>query len=154
MSSDLPPGWEQKLSKSKNRMYYFNAATGESVWEKPIAKKKVKKEEVRASHILVKHNQSRKPSSWKEPNITRSKEEAMEIIKGYQSILKNKEKSFEDLASTESDCSSAKKKGDLGFFERGTMQKPFEDASFALDIGEISEIVDSDSGLHLILRTG
>jgi len=47
-----------------------------------------------------------------------------------------------------------KKNGDLGFFERGTMQKPFEDASFALDIGEISEIVDSDSGLHLILRTG
>eukprot|EP00970_Alexandrium_tamarense_P002610 scaffold367_cov202-Alexandrium_tamarense.AAC.22 len=41
---------------------------------------------------------------------------------------------------------------DLGFFGRGMMQKPFEDASFALQVGEMSGIVSTDSGLHLIYR--
>lgn len=39
-----------------------------------------------------------------------------------------------------------------GFFGRGDMQKAFEDAAFALDVGGISDIVDTDSGLHLIER--
>jgi NIMA-interacting peptidyl-prolyl cis-trans isomerase 1 len=61
---------------------------------------------------------------------------------------------FAGLAGTESDCSSAKRGGDLGWFEHGTMQKPFSDAAFALDVGELSQVVDTDSGVHLILRTG
>ena len=60
--------------------------------------------------------------------------------------------SFEDLARTESDCSSASKGGDLGFFTRGQMQRPFEDASFALRVGEMSGVVDTDSGVHIIKR--
>lgn len=42
------------------------------------------------------------------------------------------EKDFEELASKESDCSSAKRGGDLGHFTRGKMQKSFEDASYLL----------------------
>ncbi len=48
---------------------------------------------------------------------------------------------------------SAHKGGDLGYFARGTMQKPFEEAAFSLKVGELSQIVSSDSGLHIILRT-
>jgi hypothetical protein len=60
---------------------------------------------------------------------------------------------FMTIARTESDCSSAQKGGDLGLFGRGQMQKSFEDATFALQPGELSNIVDSDSGIHIILRT-
>lgn len=52
-----------------------------------------------------------------------------------------------------SDCSSAHKGGDLGFFGRGQMQKPFEDATFALPVGGLSGVIQTDSGTHVILRT-
>ena len=39
-------------------------------------------QQVQASHILVKHKESRRPSSWKQENISRSKDEALEILKG------------------------------------------------------------------------
>jgi peptidyl-prolyl cis-trans isomerase NIMA-interacting 1 len=61
-------------------------------------------------------------------------------------------KQFAAMARTESDCSSAQKGGDLGVFGRGTMQKAFEDASYALPVGGLSDVVDSDSGIHIILR--
>ena len=55
-------------------------------------------------------------------------------------------------AQQRSDCGSFKAGGDLGFFGRGQMQKPFEDASFALQVGEMTGIVDTDSGSHILLR--
>ena len=48
---------------------------------------------------------------------------------------------------------SAKQGGDLGQFGRGQMQKPFEDATYALAVGALSGIVDTESGVHIILRT-
>jgi len=42
----------------------------------------------------------------------------------------------------------------LGFFGRGRMHLPFEEASFALGVGEMSDIVDTKSGVHVILRLG
>lgn len=47
---------------------------------------------------------------------------------------------------------SAKRGGDLGSFTRGKMTPPFEAASFALKVGELSGLVESDSGIHVILR--
>ena len=107
---------------------------------------------IRAAHLLVKHRDSRRPSSWKDANITRSKEEAISILKGYEEQIKSGQKSLGDLAMSESDCSSARKKGDLGMFGKGQMQKEFEDAAFALKPGEISGIVETGSGVHLIER--
>lgn len=63
------------------------------------------------------------------------------------------ETTLSQLATKYSDCSSAKRGGDLGLFNRGAMQKPFEDAAFALNVGEISDIIETESGLHLIERT-
>mmetsp|Transcript_19802 Transcript_19802/g.28907 ORF Transcript_19802/g.28907 Transcript_19802/m.28907 type:complete len:280 (-) Transcript_19802:828-1667(-) len=120
-----------------------------------------KPEKVRVLHILKKHNKSRRPSSWRLAAITISKEEAIEELKELMSILKETEgdpkelrATFEELAKTESDCSSAKRGGDLGFFGRRKMQPNFETASFALEIGKLSGIVETNSGIHVILRLG
>lgn len=68
---------------------------------------------IRCAHLLVKHAGSRRPSSWREATITRSKDDAMNIIRQHESRIKSGETSLGDLAVTESDCSSARKRGDL-----------------------------------------
>jgi NIMA-interacting peptidyl-prolyl cis-trans isomerase 1 len=78
-------------------------------------------DKIRAAHLLVKHRDSRRPASWREPKITRTKEEARALIDSYQAQIKAFEegngdanaKSLSELATTESDCSSARKGGDL-----------------------------------------
>jgi peptidyl-prolyl cis-trans isomerase NIMA-interacting 1 len=126
---------------------------------------------IRVCHLLIKHRDSRRPSSWREEVITRSKNEALEILRGHETKIKSGESSLGDIAISESDCSSARKRGDLyvlnlqmsssqariltcsrGFFGRGDMQKEFEEASFALKPGEVSGIVETASGVHLIER--
>ena len=84
MSDALPPGWIAKESRSTGKTYYYNTVTQESQWEPPTEAATSDSEpgKVKASHLLVKHNQSRRPSSWKEDTITRSKEEALQILNG------------------------------------------------------------------------
>jgi len=66
--------------------------------------------------------------------------------------LKNGE-SFGKLAKELSiDTGSAKKDGNLGYFTKGMMVKPFEEAAFKLQVGEISEPVKSEFGYHIIKR--
>lgn len=131
--------------------------TKESQWDlptkpaEPVSPSGPRK--VAASHLLVKHRDSRRASSWREEKITRTKDEALALLEGYRAQIVNGEKSFGELAATFSDCSSAKHGGNLGEFVRGQMQKPFEDATFALKVGEMSGPVFTDSGVHIILRT-
>lgn len=120
----------------------------------PSTKRANMADRVRASHLLVKHKDVRRPSSWKEPVVTRTQAEALAMIEQFHKSLVNKEVDFATLASQESHCSSAKKGGDLGEFGHGEMQKPFEDATYALQVGELSGPIFTDSGVHLILRTG
>lgn len=76
----------------------------------------------------------------------------MSIILGHEQKIRSGQSSLGDLATSESDCSSARKRGDLGFFGRGDMQKEFEEAAFQLKPGEMSRVVETASGLHLIER--
>ncbi|KAH6777002.1 peptidylprolyl cis/trans isomerase [Perilla frutescens var. hirtella] len=115
-------------------------------------------EQVRASHILIKHEGSRRKSSWRDPEGRRisatKRDSAVAELKAIREDIVAGKKRFDDVASRLSDCSSAKRGGDLGPFGRGKMQKPFEDVTFSLKVGEISDIVDTDSGSHIIMRTG
>ncbi|KAK7208506.1 peptidyl-prolyl cis-trans isomerase ssp-1 [Myxozyma melibiosi] len=174
----LPPSWEIRLSRSHNIPYYFNPATHESTWEPPLGtdadRLKVYMAEhhsyilpvaalqqhqlaqpskIRASHLLIKHAGSRRPSSWKEKVITRTEQEAYEILRQHEQRIRSGQATLAELAVAESDCSSARKGGDLGMFGPGEMQKEFEEATFALKVGEMSGIVKTASGLHLIERT-
>jgi parvulin-like peptidyl-prolyl isomerase len=78
---------------------------------------------------------------------------AIAELKQWEAKIKSGELSFEEAAKQRSDCGSFKAGGDLGEFGRGDMMKPFEDASYALKVGEMSGIVETDSGSHLIKRT-
>jgi peptidyl-prolyl cis-trans isomerase D len=94
-------------------------------------------EERRSSHILI--------STEK-----RTSDEAETLIADIQQKLENGD-SFDELAKTHSDDSfSAEKGGDLGFFGKGTFVPAFDKALFALSKNQISDIVDTEFGLHLI----
>ncbi|XP_042495402.1 peptidyl-prolyl cis-trans isomerase Pin1 [Macadamia integrifolia] len=114
--------------------------------------------QVRASHILIKHQGSRRKASWKDPEgrviMNTTRDSAVSQLKALREEIVTGKAKFDDIASRYSDCSSAKRGGDLGPFGKGQMQKPFEEATYALKVGEISDIVDTDSGAHIIMRTG
>ncbi|KAL9241435.1 hypothetical protein vseg_015550 [Gypsophila vaccaria] len=113
--------------------------------------------QVRASHILIKHEGSRRKASWKDPEghviTATTKDSAVSQLKAIRDDIVAGDAKFADVASRVSDCSSAKRGGDLGPFGRGQMQKPFEEATFALNVGDISDIVETESGVHIIMRT-
>lgn len=111
--------------------------------------------QVRAAHLLIKHTGSRNPVSRRTgQEISLSPEDAMAELKQYEAKIQQEGvvESFPKYASQRSDCSSFKANGDLGFFGPGMMQQPFEEASFALQPGQMSGIVSTDSGYHLIYR--
>ncbi|MBR2525557.1 peptidyl-prolyl cis-trans isomerase [bacterium] len=87
--------------------------------------------QVKASHILVK-----------------TEEEAKQL---YEEIKGGKD--FAQAAMEYSLCPSGHNGGDLGFFPKGAMVKPFEDAAFSLPVGELSQPVQTQFGWHLILVT-
>ncbi|CAF1601329.1 unnamed protein product [Rotaria magnacalcarata] len=161
--SDLPPGWVKKISSRTGKEYYIDPVTKESQWEHPSAtsnkpsggRRAANGDQVQVLHILVKHTGSRNPKNYKGETITRSKADARRRLDDIINELENTndlESTFRRIAKDKSDCSSGQRGGDLGMFGHGAMQKAFEEASFALDVNEMSNVVDSDSGLHVILR--
>lgn len=116
-------------------------------------------EQVRVLHLLCKHEDSRNPISRRTGQSVEeyTKEQAHATLRKYHTELekyKGEElvKAFREAAEHRSDCGSFAHGGDLNFFTRGQMQKPFEEKSFSLQVGELSDIVETDSGSHLILR--
>jgi peptidyl-prolyl cis-trans isomerase D len=103
-------------------------------------------EERRASHILIKAD---KEMSQADRDKALAKAESLLVE------VRKDPKAFAELARKNSDDSgSAEKGGDLDFFGRGAMVKPFEDAAFGLKPGETSGVVKSDFGYHIIHVTG
>ncbi|WP_315530469.1 SurA N-terminal domain-containing protein [Delftia acidovorans] len=99
-------------------------------------------EERRASHILINASKDA-PAAEQE----KAKAKAEELL----AELRKDPKRFAELAKANSqDGGSAASGGDLGYFGRGAMVKPFEDAAFGMKVGDISDVVHSDFGYHII----
>lgn len=86
-------------------------------------------------------------------SASRSKEDAQAQIKSLSTQLQQGS-DFASLAREHSDCPSSAKGGDLGQFGRGQMVGPFEDAAFGMEVGQVSGVVETPFGYHLIQRTG
>jgi hypothetical protein len=84
---------------------------------------KMSAEKVRASHLLVKHEGSRRPASWKDPEgkvIRRtSRNDAVAKLKAFRADVLSGRAQLADLAAVHSDCNSAKRGGDLGSSRSG-----------------------------------
>ena len=103
------------------------------------------KEERRASHILINAAKDT-PAADRDQAKARAQELLAQVRKSPASFAEVAKKSSQDSGS-------APAGGDLNFFGRGAMVKPFEDAVFAMKKGEISDVVESDFGYHIILLT-
>lgn len=88
--------------------------------------------EVSAKHILV-----------------QTQEEAIEI----KAQIDENKITFEDAAKKYSMCPSKQSGGDLGYFPRGVMVKPFEEAAFSAEVNKVTEPVETQFGWHLIKVT-
>ena len=100
-------------------------------------------EQVKASHILVKVDASATPEV---------KAAAKTKIEG---LLKQVKAGgdFAALAKANSDCPSKERGGDLGFFDKSSMVKEFSDVAFAMKVGEVSGVVETQFGYHIIKVT-
>lgn len=103
-------------------------------------------DQVQASHILLMYQGSSRSTA------TRTKEQAQTQIQQLKQQLDDGA-DFAKLASEHSDCPSGKQGGDLGLFGRGQMVGPFEDTTFNMSVGTISDVVETDFGYHIIQRT-
>lgn len=109
------------------------------------AKRYTTEEQRRASHILI---TASKESPAKERSAAKAKADAL------LAQLRKTPGDFARLAKENSqDPGSAERGGDLDFFGKGMMVKPFEDAAYALRKGEISDVVESEFGYHIIQVT-
>lgn len=113
--------YEKKVRES------VTEAQAKAIYDEQVAKLKPEPE-VRARHILVK-----------------TEEEAKDLVSKLRAGG-----DFNELAKKSSDGPSAHTGGDLGYFSRGQMVKPFEEAAFALEPGQISDPVKSEFGWHVI----
>lgn len=100
--------------------------------------------EVKASHILICFDEAEGCTSGL------GKEEALNKIK--QLKAEATPKNFADLAKKNSSDGSASIGGDLGWFDRDAMVKPFADTVFGQKIGTVSDVVETDFGYHLIYK--
>ena len=159
--------YQGKVSKAKTRVKELNEnlagwyyVISNEVYEKirldrtDFVKAKEKEEEdtpeeVQASHILI----SYKGADRADADISRSKEEAKAEAERIRKLIVDDNMDFAEMAKEHSDGPSSTKGGDLGKFKFEVMAKPFSEAAFALGIDEVSEVVETGFGFHIIKRT-
>lgn len=153
-----------KVTEEELLDYYIeqitNNALTEMLLERYISSKiSIEENELRSFYAETRDTLAVKPITWKIGMIMReigASEESgnaqLQAIRAIKARLDAGE-DFATLAAAESDCPSKARGGDLGFFGRGMMVAPFEEAAFNLGVGEISDIVQTQFGYHIIKVT-
>jgi hypothetical protein len=105
-------------------------------------------ETIVAQHLLVMYDGSKSAPK----SIKRTKEEAR--ARAFEALARIKGgQSFDAVVAAYTDePGGAQRKGELGRFTRDQMVKPFSDAAFALDVGQVSTVIESPFGFHVIRR--
>ena len=152
---------KMKLTRDDLLDYYIEMITDNALTELLIdrfvsSKIKIEESEMQSFYEASKDTMAIKPVTWKLGMILKeikagedTDSEQLQAIKAlHKQLLEGAD--FATLASEFSDCPSKSQGGDLGFFKRGQMVKPFEQAAFALSPGEISNVVKTEFGYHII----
>ena len=131
---EIQPGGKISVTADDAKKYY---SENQKRFESP--------EQVRASHILIRPD----PNA---PDPNQAKAKALAKIQGLLEKVKAGA-DFAQLAKTDSACPSATRGGDLDFFPRGQMEPSFEKVAFATDVNQVSGIVETPYGYHIIKVT-
>ena len=153
----LPPPWRWKESRSTPGDYYcINEKTGERRWQAPSESKPKKSDDkITVVHCLLKHADSRRPSSHRTKVISLAKSDARNeaaALRERVAASSDMEAALSDEASKRSDCPSSTNGGRLKPFQRGDLERAFEAAAFRLAVGELSPVVETAAGFHVIRR--
>src|SRR5262249_26213579 len=101
---------------------------------------------IAARHVLIQYKGAERSTA------TRSKEEAKARAGQVLALARSQGVDFADLAKYSDEPGAAERGGSLGTFGHGQMAKPFEDAAFALGEGQVSDVVETEFGFHVIQR--
>ncbi len=152
---------QMKLTQSDLLDFYISKLTENAMTERLVerfvsSKAVITEAEMRQFYEASKDSLAVKPITWElgmimaEISAGKATQNAkLEEIRAIRDRL-NRGEDFAALARELSDCPSASRGGDLNFFSRGMMVKEFEDAAFNLSVGEVSDIVKTQYGYHLI----
>lgn len=144
----LPQYWEIRECKDyPGRCYFYNPITNESTWIRPSDPNP---EMIFVAQILIKTDKSIKPET-KEGPVTRTVEEALNILNDARNELSINKDKFSMIADKISDMNE-KTGGILGWIRYQDVPPQFAEAAWKLKLNELSDIVETPLGLHLILR--
>lgn len=129
--------------------FFMAKVVGEDQAEHEVEVTPATEEEVEASHILVAYA----GASNADPSVTRTKAEAQKRAQDVLALAV-KGDDFAELAKQYSDGPTGPYGGELGYFGRGKMVAAFEDAAFITPVNEISNVVETEFGFHIIKVTG
>lgn len=132
----------------------FEDAVERALQEQPEARAKAEADSkaaypmARLRHVLVEYKGARGAA----PSVTRDKAQASARATQLRALLAATPAEFARIAHDESDCPSGKDGGELGRFTMGELSPPIEVALFILEPGQVSEVVESPFGFHILLR--
>ncbi|EDV50027.1 uncharacterized protein LOC6545135 [Drosophila erecta] len=161
-SCKLPAGWEERIAANTKESYFYDTISRKVYFTLPPSDHREAERDawngsprctLRCRHILVKHNESDRCSSYREPVVNRTKREALHKILQTRDLVGSGESEFAALARTISDCCSARHGGDLGPLRLTQTSFGFEENILLLNTPELSEIFQTNAGYHILWRT-